>query len=158
MSEWIKVKERPTVVIIHDAWHTPTHYSRFIDTLTSWGFEVACPQLLTCTADANNASSFSEDVSLIYSLCFDLASEGNDIICVVHGYGAFVGSEILTELCKSQREESGQPGGVVSLVWIASFMPETGQSLKDAMGGEWPDYMPEQVRFLYDIPPLRSSS
>lgn len=147
----------PTIVIIHDAWHTPTHYSKMIDLLSAQGFEVACPQLLSCSSEQNNTSSFNDDVNLLYPLIFDIASDGKDIICVLHGYGGYIGTEILGDLTATQRAQNGLPGGVVHIVWISAVMPDTGVSMQMAMGGEFPDYTSLQVPYRPDPfsqPPL----
>jgi dienelactone hydrolase len=135
----------PTIVIIHDAWHTPTHYSKLVDLLTAQGFEVACPQLLTCTTEASNTCSFNDDVNLLYPLVFDLASEGKNIICLMHGYGGYIGTEILGDLSASPRAQQGLAGGIVHMVWISSPLPDTGISMLAAMGGSFPDFMPLQA-------------
>jgi len=135
----------PTIVIIHDAWHTPTHYSKLIDLLCAEGLEVACPSLPSCSSEADSTYSFNDDVSLMYQLVFDLVSEGKSVICVMHGYGGYIGTEILGELCTGQRAKICRPGGVVHMVWISAVMPGKGVSMQMAMGGEFPDYTPLQV-------------
>jgi len=145
MSFSSKVLDLPTIVIIHDAWHTPTHYSKLIDLLCAEGFEVACPLLPSCSLEVNSTYSFNDDVSLIYQLVFDLVSEGKSVICVMHGYGGYIGTEILGELCSRQRAMTSRSGSVVHLVWISAVMPGKGVSMQMAMGGELPDYTPLQV-------------
>jgi len=145
MSFSATVLNLPTIVIIHDAWHTPTHYSKMIDLLSVEGFEVACPQLLSCSSEVNSRCSFNDDVSLMYQLVFDLVSDGKSVICVMHGYGGYIGTEILSDLCASQRTKDGRSGGVVHMVWISAVLPGKGVSMQMAMGGEFPDYTPLQV-------------
>lgn len=146
------MSEQPeaTVLIIHDAWHTPVHYSSFIDQLSSH-CQVACPQLLSCNSESNNTSGFHDDCALIYQLCFDLACEGRDIVVFMHGYGGFIGTEILCDLGKRQREAFGQTGGIVNLVYFASWLPtETETNIKKSIWGEeWPVFIEEQVRDFF---------
>jgi pimeloyl-ACP methyl ester carboxylesterase len=136
----------PTILIIHDAWHTPTHYSRLIDQLHAAGFDVACPQLLTSSAETNNTSTFNDDTTLIYAMAFDLASDGRNILVLAHGYGGFLATEICGELSKKQRVAAGQNGGIVGIVYMAAWLPQQGASFKQTVGrGELPIYMPQNV-------------
>lgn len=82
----------------------------------------------------------------MYPLVFDLASEGKNIICVMHGYGGCIGTEILSDLSASQRAKNNMPGGVIHMIWISAVMPDSSMSMQAAMGGEFPDYTPLQVR------------
>ncbi|QDS77514.1 hypothetical protein FKW77_000622 [Venturia effusa] len=138
----------PVVVILHEAWHTPTHYGRLIDLLTAQGFATVCPQLLTAHTEENCTSSFNDDCSMIYQLVFDLASDAHDIIVLAHGYGSFVASECLSELSKQVRNNMGRQGGVTELINLCGFLPEHGQSLQDCYGGTWPDFVKEQDEIL----------
>ena len=135
----------PIVILIHDSWHIPTHYSTLIDTLSSLGYAVACPQLLTSHTESNCTSTFNDDCSLIYQLVFDLCSDGNDIVALCHGYGGFIASEALGELSKDERNQAGKIGGVIGMVSLAGMLPEQGQSLKDVYGGEWPECIRQHV-------------
>jgi pimeloyl-ACP methyl ester carboxylesterase len=139
----------PVIVLVHDAWHMPTHYSTFIDTLTTLGYAIACPQLLTAHRESNCVSSFNDDCSLIYQLVFDLCSEGNDVVVIGHGYGAFIATEVLGDLSKTEREHLDRTGGVIGLVGLAGLLPNQDETLKDVMtsqnGGEWPEYIRQQV-------------
>jgi hypothetical protein len=135
----------PVVVIIHDAWHTPTHYSQLIDKLCTHGFPTACPQLLTSHTEENCTSSFNDDCSMVYQLIFDLASDGHDIIAFAHGYGSFVSTEVLGQLAKGIRKQAGLSGGVISLVSLSGFLPAHGETLRTQFGGQWPDYLQQQV-------------
>jgi pimeloyl-ACP methyl ester carboxylesterase len=139
----------PVAVIVHDAWHTPAHYSHLIDSLSALGYPVACPQLLTAHTESNCTASFHDDCSLIYQLAFDLCSDGNDVIIFGHGYGAFIATEALGELDKRERQLQGRAGGVIGLIALAGLLPDKGESLKDVfaghVGGEWPEYIRPQV-------------
>ena len=135
----------PVVVLVHDAWHTPTHYSQLIDELTALGYPIACPQLLTAHHESNCTSSFNDDCSLIYQLVFDLCSDGNDVVVLGHGYGAFIATEAIGELGKQEREKQKRPGGVIGFIALAGLLPNKGQTLKDVFGGEWPEYIRHQV-------------
>lgn len=135
----------PVVVILHEAWHTPTHYGRLIDMLTAQGFPTVCPQLLTSHTEENCTTSFNDDCSMVYQLVFDLASDGHDIFVIAHGYGGFVASECLSELSKQVRNNMDKQGGVTELINLCGLLPEHGQSLKDCYGGQWPDFVKQQV-------------
>ena len=155
----------PVLVLVHDAWHKPTHYCAFIDHLSALGYPITCPELPTAGSEGTNKdkdnsstehdASFHDDVSLIYQLVFDLCSDGNDVMVLAHGYGAFVATEAIGELGKKTRENFSNVGGVVGFVAIAGVLPEQGRNFKDSLSGhlgaEWPPYISQQVWSL-DLP------
>jgi alpha-beta hydrolase superfamily lysophospholipase len=143
----------PVVVLITEAWHTPTHYSTFIDTMSALGYAIACPQLLTAStesdvkanAESDVTSSFHDDCSMIYQLVFDICCEGNDVLVIAHGYGGVIAAEALAELGKEDRAGGGKSGGVIGVIAVAGILPQPGDTLLAAFGGEWPDYIREHV-------------
>jgi len=60
---------------------------------------------------------------------------------------------VTKELSKKHREENGEKGGVVSLVYLCAFLLRKGESLATPLGGQLPDWIPVKVR----IPPLLTS-
>jgi hypothetical protein len=145
----ISSAQSPIIVIIHEAWHTPTHYSRLVDLLTAEGYAVVCPQLPTSQSDNDCKASFSDDCSLIYELVFDIVSDGREVVLFAHGYGSFVATESLAGVSKKTRSDSKLDGGVIGMVIVAGFLPKEGDSLKKCLGGEWPMNLQQQVCSLY---------
>jgi hypothetical protein len=140
--------QTPIIVMIHEAWHTPTHYSRLVDLLTLEGYVVACPQLPTSQSNNDYKANFSDDCSLIYQLVFDLVSDGREVMLFTHGYGSFVATESCVGLSRSTRSYSELDGGVIGMVVVAGFLPEEGDSFKKCLGGKWPTNLQQQVYSL----------
>ena len=136
-----KVDNLPTILLIHEAWHTPTLYSTLLDRLNTVGFTVACPQLSTCSIDPTNTARFADDVNQIYSIAFDLVGGGHDILVLMHGiYGGILGTEACGTLTKASRAAAGQNGGVVGLVYLAASVPQAGDSWSTIAGAQ--DFTP----------------
>lgn len=55
-----------------------------------------------------------------------------EIKCNVHSNGDIPGSVALNELGKVEREKSGEKGGVVRLIYVASWTLREGESLSGA--------------------------
>lgn len=143
---------RPVVLLIHGAWHTPAHYYPLLHALTVAGFLTLCPQLPTCNNIVPPPYSLADDVGMVREVALDLADRGHPIIALMHSYGGVVGTEALAGLGWHARrkyrpndsEEVEHPvGGVVALVYMASFLLPVGFSLATPFGGKLPPFMTE---------------
>lgn len=142
-------REKPTILLVHGAWHHPAYYKPLIDALKSRNFEAHCPRLPSCTAngemETSPASSFPEDVALIRSTVADLVGSGKEVIAVLHSYGGIVGTEALHGLSLDEMTGAGQRGGVKRMVYMAAFVPRKGQSLAGIFGGRLPPFIDVKV-------------
>ena len=117
---------KPTILLVHGAWHVPEHYALLISQLQSHGYDVQCPLLPTC--DTPITSDFYDDAALIHGRASSLANEGKDIIFLMHSYGGGVGTEAARDLASATRKASGKHGGVVHLIYMCAFLLQQGQS------------------------------
>ena len=70
---------------------------------------------------------FSDDVAAVRNIAFQLIAQRKDIIAVLHSLGGIPGSEALHGLGKL----STGGAGVISIVYIASMIPEKGKCFDD---------------------------
>lgn len=144
-SEAARQQSRPTILIVHGSWHTPAHYHLLIQSLTAHGFPTICPPLPSCSNEIALTASLPEDIATIRATALDLLSHGHSIIAIMHSYGGVVGTEALADLSFHCRAASSKAGGVIALIYMASFMLSVGESLDTAFGGP-----PPMVRDLED--------
>lgn len=110
---------RPIFVFVPGASHSPLIYDPVKSALAYYGYEVT-PIALPSVGGNPATFDFTEDVRAIRSCIAQLADLGRDVILVMHGYGGLPGAEALYGLGKTEREQRGQKGGVVRLVFIMS--------------------------------------
>jgi pimeloyl-ACP methyl ester carboxylesterase len=98
--------QKPTIVLVHGAFAESASWNGVIAELQEHGV----PTL----AAANPLRSLAGDAAYVRDV---IASVGGPVVLVGHSYGGMV----ITEA-------AAQNGSVVALVYVAAFVPETGQS------------------------------
>ncbi|ORX38704.1 Alpha/beta hydrolase fold-1 [Kockovaella imperatae] len=132
---------KPTILVIHGSWHVPAHYEPLVQSFKSQGFEAVCPRLPSFAAKPH--IGLREDVRAIQAALEELVEAGQDILVLAHSYGGVVTSQAVTrEYDVQTRMVKGLKGGVVGLVFMATFLPLPGESLADALGSSLPPFLP----------------
>ena len=138
-------EQKPSILIVHGAWHHPAYFKTFIDLLSTQGYPVICPHLPTCSNDDPPTKALEDDVELICATATELADKGQEIIAVVHAYGGVVGTQALHGLGVAERAKQGKGGGVKRLVYMCAFVPHAGQTLAAGLGGTLPPWIEDRV-------------
>ena len=99
--------------------HTTT---TLIHTLTANSFSTTCPPLPSCSNTLPLTATFADANSIIRATALDLAARSRPTIALMHSYGGVVGTQALVGLGWNERAKPEQPGGVVALVYMASYM------------------------------------
>lgn len=139
--------EKPTIVLVHGAWHLPSHYNMLKDKLTERGFAVIQPR----NASVGQASDIKgkthlDDVAAIHEAMESPLSDGKEIIVICHSYGGIPGSAAVEGYQIHERRDKGWKGGIKHIVYVASFaLPARGLSLKTAIGGTYGPFMDRTV-------------
>jgi len=133
---------KPTIIIIHGAWHHPDHYALLVKLLTAKGYETLCPSQPTYN-NVPATKSLHDDVALIREILTKLVGDGKEVIVIMHSYGGMIGTEAVTEsLSKKSRSSNREKGGVVQLLYMSAFVLHKGQCLAAPLGGELPPFIP----------------
>jgi pimeloyl-ACP methyl ester carboxylesterase len=118
------------VVLVHGAWADGSGWRGIRDILTERGFAVSIVQ--------NPLTSLADDVAATTRV---LARLDGPAILVGHSYGGFV----ITE--------AGKAENIASLVYVAAFVPDAGESLLGmTQGGAQPPVQPSKDGFLFFDP------
>ncbi|KAE8376041.1 Alpha/beta hydrolase fold-1 [Aspergillus bertholletiae] len=120
---------RPTILVIHGAWHHPEFYASFCKALEDLGCEVVCPRLPTCNDDVPPTKKLADDVALIRQTAQSLLDEGKTVVAVMHSYGGVVGTDALHGLA------------INHLIYMTAFIPPSGKGLSGMFGGQLPPFI-----------------
>lgn len=150
---------KPTILVVHGAWHNPAHFKPLMDLLEAHGYETICPQQPSDGATPPTVTLY-EDAQTIRSTLADLIEpQGKNVIVAMHSYGGVVGTEAVDEtLGAKQRQIRGLSGGVTHLVYLCSFLLSEGNSLGYAFGGQLPPFIKTEVSDLHSRQGLECSS
>lgn len=120
---------KPTILLIHGAWHTLAAYAQLIAIFERNGYPVIAPTLAS-GADTTPLNPAEADIVLFSSAAQSLIDEGKEVIAIAHSYGGTVASEALCGKGVRQRKEQGLQGGIKMIVFVAAFVLEEGKSLE----------------------------
>ncbi|KAL9620511.1 MAG: hypothetical protein Q9160_004980 [Pyrenula sp. 1 TL-2023] len=123
--------EKPTIIIIHGAWHVPRTYDKLTNALRHAGYEVHLPVLPSMNGVHPPNADLTADTTFIRSYVTDVVSDGRTILVLMHSYGGQVGTNALTGLSVKERAIRGLSGGVANLIYMCSFALPEGWSMVD---------------------------
>lgn len=122
---------KPTIIIIGGAFHTPASYSKLASALRATGFEVHVPRLPTCNEARPPNADLADDTNLIRSYIESLVLAGRIVVPIGHSYGAQVMTNALCGLGLETRSSQGLKGGVSNLIYMAGYILPEGISTFD---------------------------
>ena len=129
---------RPAVVLVPGGWHSPLHYSSFLDRLNHEGFVTVSERNPSCDCTNPDATSLVNDASAIRKIILSLAERDHEVVVAMHSYGGCPGAAAAQGLSKKERQAAGKPGGVVGLIFICAFIASEGDSLISKLPGGVP--------------------
>jgi pimeloyl-ACP methyl ester carboxylesterase len=127
---------KPTVVLVHGAWHSPAHFQPLIEALESHNYKtapVSCPSS-SPTATATPAT-FEDDCEAVRSVVLR-ELDSADVLVVAHSYGGVPSSNSLQGLSPSARAASNHTTSVTGIAYICAAALPTGITFLQAIGGQ----------------------
>ncbi len=117
----------PTIVIVPAACQTPAFYDPLSRALQKASFPVIV--IPTPSVGVSSGSlDFTADATAVRKTVTGLLDHGVDVIVLMHSYGGMPGTQALEGLGKAEREKMGEKGGVVRLIYAASFALRKGET------------------------------
>lgn len=125
-------RKTPTILIIPTLLHTPAHYGPLCWYLETQGYSSSFALLLPSSSHESSNSGMAEDVASIRRVLEELVVKNEeDVVVVLHGYGAVPGCQAVTaDLGREARVQEGKSGGVTGLVFIGGWLVEEGESIE----------------------------
>lgn len=119
---------KPTLVLIHGGWHTPSTYSKLTSSLKSFGYEVHVPSLPSMNGARPPNADLATDTAFVRRYVESLIDAGHTVTAIMHSYEGQVGTNALHGLSLQRRQ---QPSGVASLIYMCAFALPEGVSMID---------------------------
>ncbi|KAI1309913.1 Alpha/beta hydrolase fold-1 [Xylaria venustula] len=122
---------KPTILIVHGAWHIPKSYAKLVTALESSGFEVHIPRLPSVKNIRPPDCDLFSDSEVIRSYAEDLLKNERTFAVLAHSYGGQVGTNALYGLGVKARSAQGLSGGVSHLIYMTAYAVLEGVSMMD---------------------------
>ena len=147
---------KPTFVLVPGAWHSPVHYSLLTSFLNAEGYDIVSQRLPGVDSPNPKNISVQTDADFIRSQeIMPLLNQGKEVVLIACSYGGSPGAAAAKGLSKAERKTTGKKGGLIGLIFIAALLAEEGLSLKQAVGGQFNDWV---IVNVHNFPPLFRAS
>lgn len=138
-------------VVVPASFTTPAFYEdNIVAGLRNKGFRVDPVRLLSADDGSRQPAATAEDdaahIRAAVTAILDDPEQPRDVVLSLHSYSGIPGSSAAKGLTKAERSaQQGKPAtGVVGIVYLGSFVPFEGQSIRDILGEAMPE--PYRVR------------
>ena len=126
--------EKPTIALVHDAFHTPFHFEGLVRELREAAYNILTPQLPSSTS-SYQPNAFQADAQAVYEDCKPTIEAGRNIILVLHGYSGLLAgtAERLNRYALSRP----RAGYVVQIIFVAALVANEGECFLDLIRPNW---------------------
>ncbi|KAJ1330814.1 alpha/beta fold hydrolase [Microdochium nivale] len=114
--------QKPVILLIHGAWHSPGHYNLLIAGLRDAGYVVLVPTLTTLGwGDEVLGKSWPDDVALLISILLPYFDQGREVVVVGHSYGGVSATQCCAGHTVPERAARGDKGGIKAVVFLTAW-------------------------------------
>ncbi|KAJ7455219.1 Alpha/beta hydrolase fold-1 [Mycena galericulata] len=137
-----------TFVLVPGSFSTVRGYDKLTPLLAQAGYKYELVPLLS----ANDGSQFpaptmQDDAAHIRSQTLALLNQGQNVVLLLHSYAGVPGSEAVQGLGRTDRGPNAT--AVVGIVYMESYLPTTGDSVRKIMGALMPEEMQQGLPGAY---------
>ncbi|GJC89281.1 hypothetical protein ColLi_12119 [Colletotrichum liriopes] len=125
--------ELPTILLIPGAWHQPWTFDLVRDDLANRGYPTAVVALASVGSTDVNVG-LDQDTEVVHAELQRLIDAGREVVIVAHSYGGVPVANAVEGLNYKDRAAQGVTGGVLMVVYMASFAVPAEESLFDGAG------------------------
>ena len=125
---------KPTLILIHGAWHRPSCFDPIVANLRQQGFKCIAPDMLYAGHEPP-VPSFAPDIARVQDLIAQETSSGTDVIIIGHSMGGICASSVVRGFSKHDAP-AGARSHVLGLVVISAMLLPTGVSQAEYFGLE----------------------
>ena len=139
-----KMNSLPTIVLVPGAFHVASSMDLLSSQLEQAGYDTKIIGLVTV-----NQPKFTvqDDVAVLAGevLLPLIEKQGKDVVLYLHSYAGFPGSAAIKGLSKTERLAAGKRGGILGLIYQSAFIPKSGDTLKQMIGGNYAPWQDPNV-------------
>lgn len=132
---------RPTFVLLHDAFHAPSHLDELAQALRDAGHTVHVPQLPSASP-VTIPDALDADIRAIINCIKPDIDSGSRVAVIAQGYASIPGAAAAERLNRYSLDRP-RAGRVVKLILLAGVLLKSGESYVDVVETSWIEF---QVR------------
>ena len=118
------------VVFTPGAWVTEAHFQPVVADLVDKGYNAFARTLPSFNSSQPTRDTVETDAQFLRDqVLLPCIDAGKHVILVLHSYAGIPGGVAAYGLSKTEREAGGQPGGIIGLIYLSSFLIEEGATL-----------------------------
>ncbi|KAK5705311.1 hypothetical protein LTR97_002429 [Elasticomyces elasticus] len=122
--------KRPTFVLVHGAWHEPSHFQSVTALLKAAGYKVEGVSLPSVGhLDKDPGNGLELDSAAVADALRKVIDSDRDVVLVAHSYGGIPTSEAAAIVSQEQEKATDPVARVVKLIYLAAYVPPKGASL-----------------------------
>ena len=126
---------KPTIILVHDAFHTNAHFTRLLRELQEANYKVLTPQLPS-SSSTYQADIFEADVQTIHDYAKSEVDGSRNVVLVLHGYSGMPGS-VAAERLNRYALSRPRTGFVAKIVFLAAIIANEGECFCDVAKPNW---------------------
>ena len=124
---------KPTLVLVHGAYHSTKHFSPLITSLESYGYKCV-PVPLPSTQSPNlPPATLADDTAAIRNAVIAELDHGDDVVVVAHSYGGCPANNALKGLDTVSRTAAGASASVLVIAFLCAVPQPAGVVLAKLM-------------------------
>ncbi|KAH7134991.1 hypothetical protein B0J11DRAFT_517282 [Dendryphion nanum] len=132
----------PTVVFFAGACADPSCFDLLAAIFHRAGYPTVYHTALSLNpSDPASTTTLQDAENARRTTILPLLENGKELIVVVHSYGGVVGGQAAAGLSKASRLADGEKGGIVGLLYIVGNIVLEGETLLQAVGGDYPAFI-----------------
>ncbi|EMD87919.1 hypothetical protein COCC4DRAFT_200200 [Bipolaris maydis ATCC 48331] len=124
---------QPAILLVSGGCHVPAHFGPLQGVLEAYGYEVINPRLATNSLYPLDGNAFEHDKAMLTGIVEALASQGKEIIVLMHSFGGFLATDAMAGLGVRDRAAAGLRGGVKWMAYMCALVPIKGETVVDIL-------------------------
>ncbi|RMY83851.1 hypothetical protein D0862_11577 [Hortaea werneckii] len=125
---------RPTIILVHGAYHSPSHFDKLGSCLRRAGYEVEAVDLPSVGIEQDPGDALRRDTKAVLLAIEKLTKEDKNVVLFMHSYGGVCGSEAAASFLSHRHQTSppNEPHGTITrLIYLNADILPGGQSWLD---------------------------
>ena len=123
---------KPTLILIHGAWHRPSCFDLIVAHLRAQGFKCIAPDMLSAGHEPA-VPGLAPDIASVREIIAQETSSGSDVVIFGHSFGGICASSVIRGFSKHDAP-AGARAHVLGLLVISAMLLPTGVSQTEHFG------------------------